>query len=202
MTLAPEDLNAKEKAQEKAKAAAQQFLVGHVSGIEGREAEFAQAVALALRTIQHTKGYPHEPNDALVMSWLAGTRLARKLDIVDEFNAEYVEVMAPILDRVRGIIEGSGEREVALEAMCGWSTCHYQLVTTETHKAPGKRWFLSPFKTALDAGRRVGQFDFDEDYVVTETFIPRLYGYAERLGVQITTDWDPETRYITVALVD
>jgi hypothetical protein len=181
---------------------ADEFLVGHVSGIEGRETEFAAAVAGALRTISHTKGYPHETNDALVMEWLTGLRFARKHGLVDEFNAEHVEVMAPILDRVRGVIEGSGEREVALEAMCGWSTCHYQLVVTQTHKEPGKRWFLSPFKTALDAGTRVGQFDFDEDYVVTETFVPRLHGYAERLGVPITTGWDPGTRVISVALAD
>jgi len=196
MTQAPEDPRAK------ARAMADEFLVGHVTGIEGREAEFARAVVDALRTITHTKGYPHETNDALVMSWLTGLRFARKHGLLDEFNAEHVDVMAPILDRVRGVIEGSGEREVALEAMCGWSTCHYQLVVTETHKEPGKRWFLSPFKTALDAGTRVGQFDFDEDYVVTETFVPRLHGYAERLGVRITTGWDPATRVISVALAD
>jgi hypothetical protein len=196
MTQAPEDPRAK------ARAMADEFLVGHVTGIEGREAEFARAVVDALRTITHTKGYPHETNDALVMSWLTGLRFARKHGLVEEFNAEHVDVMAPILDRVRGVIEGSGEREVALEAMCGWSTCHYQLVVTETHKEPGKRWFLSPFKTALDAGTRVGQFDFDEDYVVTETFLPRLHGYAERLGVRITTGWDPATRVISVALAD
>ena len=196
MTQAPEDPRAK------ARAMADEFLVGHVTGIEGREAEFARAVVDALRTITHTKGYPHETNDALVMSWLTGLRFARKHGLVDEFNAEHVDVMAPILDRVRGVIEGSGEREVALEAMCGWSTCHYQLVVTETHKEPGKRWFLSPFKTALDAGTRVGQFDFDEDYVVTETFLPRLHGYAERLGVRIVTGWDPVERVISVELVD
>src|SRR6478609_1822488 len=196
MTMAPEDRRAR------ARAMADEFLVGHVNGIEGREAEFASAVAGALRTISHTKGYPHETNDALVMEWLTGLRFARRFDLVDAFNAEHVEVMTPILDRVRGVIEESGEREVALEAMCGWSTCHYQLVVTETHKSPNKRWFLSPFKTALDAGTRVGQFDFDEDYVVSETFIPRLYGYAERLGVTITTGWDPVERIISVELVD
>ena len=196
MTVAPEDRRTK------AKAVADEYLAGHITGVEGREEEFARAVLDALRTITHTKGYPHETNDALVMSWLTGLRFARKHGMVEEFNAEHVDVMAPILDRVRGVIEGSGEREVALEAMCGWSTCHYQLVVTETHKEPGKRWFLSPFKTALDAGTRVGQFDFDEDYVVTETFVPRLHGYAERLGVRITTGWDPATRVISVALAD
>jgi hypothetical protein len=193
---------APEVRQAKAKAIAEQFLVGHVTGVEGREDEFARAVVDVLRTITHTKGYPHETNDALVMAWLTGVRYACKAGTLDEFNAEHVDVMAPILDRMRGVIEDSGEREVALETMCGWSTCHYQLVVTETHKAPGKRWFLSPFTTALDAGRRVGQFDFDEDFVVTETFLPRIHGYADRLGVTVTTDWNPETRYITVALAD
>ncbi len=196
MTLAPEERRTK------AKAIADEYLAGHVTGVEGREDEFARAVMDSLRTITHTKGYPHEVNDALIMSWLTGLRFARKLGVVDEFNAEHVDVMAPVLDRMRGVIEDSGETEVALEAMCGWSTCHYQLVVTETHKAPGKRWFLSPFKTALDAGTRIGQFDFDEDYVVTQTFLPRLNGYAEHLGVAITAEWDPVTRYITVALDD
>lgn len=196
MTLAPE------APANKSQAAAAMFLEGQSTGIEGREEDYFRATQLALRTTRHTKGYPHEMNDALLMEYLTSVRLARNLGIVDKLNAEHVEVMHPVLDRVRGVIEDTGERDVALEAMAGWSTCHYQLVLTETHKAPGKRWFLSPFKTAIEQGRRVGQFDFDEDYVVTETFLPRFHGYAERLGVKLKTDWDPQTRYITLELVD
>ena len=196
MTLAPE------APAGRSQAAAAQFLAGQSTGIEGREEDYLRAMQLALRTTRHTKGYPHEMNDALIMEYLTGVRFARRLGVVDQFNAEHVEVMAPVLDRVRGVIEDTGEREIALEAMAGWSTCHYQLVLTETHKEPGKRWFLSPFKTGLEQGRRVGQFDFDEDYVVTETFLPRFHGYAERLGVELKTGWDPQTRIITLELVD
>ena len=95
----------------------------------------------------------------------------------------------------------SGEKEVALEAICGWSTCHHQLVLTETHKEPGKRWFESPFGRVLEQGRHIGQFDFDETFVMEQFFIPRAHGFAKVVGVEVETSWDPQTRIFSIALV-
>ena len=147
MTQAPE------LARPDVAARAQQYLDGHITGLEGREDEFSNAIIDAVRTLTHNKPYPHQVNDALVKSWLAGIRFARKHDLMEDYIADSVNVMRPILDRMGALAAESGQREVILEAICGWSTCHHQLVITETYKEPGRRTFLSPFKRVLDAGR-------------------------------------------------
>ncbi len=85
---------------------------------------------------------------------------------------------------------------------CGWSTCHHQLVLTETHKEPGKRWFLSPFGRVLEQGIALKQFDFDETFVFEKFYIPRAHGFAKWIGVEIDATFDPETRIFTISVVD
>lgn len=184
----------------KAQATAAKMIAGHSTGIEGREEEFFRAVTDVLRTFDHTQGYEHQVNDALVKAWLTSIRFARTHGLMAEWVTENVDVMNPILRRMKGIIETTGEREVALEAICGWSTCHHQLVLTETHKEPGKRSFISPFGRVLEQGRKIGQFDFDETFVMEQFFIPRAHGFADVIGVPIETTWDPETRLFSIAL--
>ena len=70
MTQAPElarptDLDAAPQPSPQMRAIADQYLRGHVTGMEGREAEFGAACIDAVRTITHVKGYNHEVNDAL-----------------------------------------------------------------------------------------------------------------------------------------
>ena len=184
-------------------ARAQQYLDGHITGLEGREDEFSNAIIDAVRTLTHNKPYPHQVNDALVKSWLAGIRFARKHDLMEDYIADSVDVMRPILDRMGALAAESGQREVILEAICGWSTCHHQLVITETYKEPGRRTFLSPFKRVLDAGNRTGQFDFDETFVVDEFYAPRARGFAAVMGDRVeVAPFDPTTRMITVWIGD
>jgi hypothetical protein len=201
MSTIPEGVTPERHA--KAVERANVYVAGHITGLEGREDEFKAAMIDVVRTLTHTKGYPHEVNDALVKSWLSGIRFAVKHDLMDEWVQDSVEVMRPVLMRMRKIAEESGNREVYLEAIAGWSTCHHQLVIAETHKAPGKRWFLSPFKTALDAGKHIGQFDFDEKFVVDEFFAKRARGHAQIMGVEVEIPpFDPETRIIEITLLD
>ena len=133
--------------------------------------------------------------------YTSSIRFAKAQGLMAEWVEDSVAVMDPILRRMKGIIESSGERDVALEAICGWSTCHHQLVLTETHKEPGKRSFLSPFARVLEQGRHIGQFDFDETFVMEQFFIPRAHGFAKVIGVDIETSWDAETRLFTIAVV-
>ena len=183
-----------------AMAKAEMMLLGHPTGIEGREEEYARAIADIGRTFHHTQGYEHQVNDALVKMWLSSISFASKQGLLKEYVDESVAIMKPILDRIAGIIRGSGEKEVALTAICGWSTCHHQLVLTETHKTPTTRSFLSPFEPVLSASRRIRQFDLEETFVVEQFFIPRAVGFGEILEVPIKGDWDPETRMITISL--
>ena len=206
MTQAPElvrpDVDATPQPSPQLRALADRYLAGHVTGLEGREDEFGAACIDAVRTITHVKGYPHQVNDGLVKMWLSGIRFARAQNLMPEHIADSVDVMRPVLERMRTIMEKSGEPDIALEAICGWSTCHHQLVITPTYKEPGRRWFLSPFDVALDAGTRIGQFDFDEAYVVDEFYAPRAHGFADILGVKIDVPpFDPATRIISVSLV-
>jgi hypothetical protein len=207
MTQAPEiarpDTSAETAPTAAALAHAQMYLDGHITGLEGREDEFSRAIIDVIRTLTHTKGYPHQVNDALAKSWLSSIRFARQHGLMQDYIDDSVELMRPILERMGKVVAESGQKDVALECICGWSTCHHQLVTTETYKAPGKRWFLSPFTTTLDAGRRIGQFDFDEAYVVDEYWAPRARGFAKVLGVNVHVEpFDPATRMITISLVD
>ena len=186
-------------AKGKAKAAA--LLAGHTTGIEGREEEFLRAVTDVLRTFDHTQGYEHEVNDGLVKMWLQSIRFAKKIGQLEAYVDDSVDVMAPVLDRMKAIVADSGEKDVALEAICGWSTCHHQLVLTETHKEPGKRWFLSPFGRVLEQGRALGQFDFDETFVFENFYIPRAHGFAKWIGVDIDASFDPQTRIFSISVV-
>jgi hypothetical protein len=182
-------------------AMAQMYLRGHLTGLEGREDEFGRAVLNVIKTLKDSKPYPHEVNDALVKSWLVGIKFARKHDLLAEYVQNDVDTLKPITKRMGDLARMTNEPELALEAICGWSTCHYHLVPTETIKSPGARTFLSPFKTALDAGHRVGQFDFDEKFVHDAWFTPRAHGLAADLGFPIeVSPWDDETRMVTVSL--
>lgn len=182
-------------------AMAQMYLRGHETGLEGREDEFGRGVLNVIRTLKDQKPYAHEVNDALVKSWLVGIKFAKNHGLLAEYVQNDVDTLKPITRRMGDLARMSGEPEVALEAICGWSTCHFHLVVTDTIKTPGARSFLSPFKTALDAGHRVGQFDFDERFVHENWFTPRAHGLAADLGVPVTVSpWDDETRMVTVAL--
>jgi hypothetical protein len=99
-----------------------------------------------------------------------------------------------------GLIAATGEKEVALEAVAGYSPCHHHLVL-QTWKEPGARSWISPFTTVLTAGKAIGQFDITEQYIHEEWFVPRIHGFAADLGVPLkVSPWDEATRKVTVSL--
>lgn len=183
-------------------AIAQMYLDGHLTGLEGREDEFGRAVLTAIKTLSDRHPYDHEMNDALVKSWLVGIKFAKKHDLLADYIENDVETLRPaVLKRMAELIRQTGEKEVALEAIVGWSTCHYHLVVTETYKEPGKRSFLSPFGRVLEMGHKLGIWDFDEQFVHENWFAPRAKALAADLGVPVeVSPWDPETRMVTVSL--
>lgn len=180
---------------------AEMYLTGHVTGLEGREEEFSRAVLNVIKTLSDRFPYAHEMNDALVKAWLQSIQFAKDQNLMAEFIQKDIDIMEPVNKRLGQLIQMTSQPEIALEAVAGWSPCHHHLVVTDTLKRPGSRTFLSPFKLVLDAGRGIGQFDFDEKYIHDNWMTPRMRGYSDALGVKLDVKpWDEETRLVTVFL--
>ncbi len=167
-----------------ATATAPHAMEGTSSGFEGREELLGRAVALAIRTLRDATPYQHEMNDALVKMHLSSVQFAKNKGLLREYVEHDVNTMQPMLQRVKGIIERTGNKEVALVGMFDRTTCLYQLCL-DLKSAPGRREFTFPFSTVLAMGRRIGQFDLTDDEVHESWLKPRLLGYARVLGVDI-----------------
>jgi hypothetical protein len=157
-------------------------MTGTSSGFEGREQLLGNAVALAIRTLKDSVPYQHEMNDALVKMHLTALQFAKNKGLVDEFVAHDIRTMQPMLQRMKGIIEKTGDKETALVGMFDRTTCLYQLCL-DLSGSNGKREFTFPFSTVLEMGRRIGQFDMTDREVHELWIKPRLQGYAQVMGV-------------------
>jgi hypothetical protein len=157
-------------------------MTGTSSGFEGREELLGKAVALAIRTLRDSAPYQHEMNDALVKMHLTALQFAKNKGLVDEFVAHDINTMQPMLQRMKGIIEKTGDKETALVGMFDRTTCLYQLCL-DLNGSNGKREFTFPFSTVLAMGRRIGQFDMTDREVHELWIKPRLHGYAQVMGV-------------------
>lgn len=171
------------------------------SGLEGREGELGKAVALAIRTLKDAMPYQHEMNDALVKMHLNSVQFAKNKGLARQYVEHDVRTMQPMLQRIRAMIDQTGDRELALVGMFDRTSCLYQLCL-DLEAAPGRRSFSFPFSRVLEISRKIGQFDLT-DAEVHETWLkPRLQGYAEVLGVRIhVSDIGPDNK-VTVTLAD
>jgi hypothetical protein len=176
-------------------------MLGTESGFEGRDDLLGKAVALAIRTIKDSVPYQHEMNDALVKMHLTTVQFAKSHGCLQELIAHDVKTMAPMLQRMRGAIEKTGNRELALVGIFDRTPCHYQLCL-DTEVSPGKRVFSSPWRLVLEMGRRIGQFDLTEQEVHEIWTKPRLQGYADAIGVKLRVSDIGEGGRITVELLD
>lgn len=171
------------------KAIAQRYIEGHQTGVEGREDEYARAVIMVTNTIKDQVPYKHEVNDALVKATLTAIQFAKNQGILDAYIAHDIATMAPVNKRMGQLVAATGEREVALEGLAGYSPCHYHLYL-ETWKEPGKRSWRSPFTTVLKASTAIGQFDLTEEELHNTWLAPRMHGFAADMGVKIgVSEW-------------
>jgi hypothetical protein len=157
---------------------------GTSSGFEGREELLGKAVAMAIRTLKDSMPYQHEMNDALVKMHLNSVQFAKNAGLIRQYVEHDVKTMMPMLLRMKGIIDKTGNREVALIGMFDRTACLYQLCL-DLASSPGRREFTFPFSTVLTIGRRIGQFDMTDQELHEIWLKPRLQGYADVLGVQI-----------------
>jgi hypothetical protein len=174
---------------------------GTSSGFEGREDMLGKAVALAIRTLKDSVPYQHEMNDALVKMHLNSVQFAKNHGLSRQYVEHDVKTMQPMLQRMKGIIEKTGDREVALVGMFDRTTCLYQLCM-DLQSAPGRRTFTFPYSTVLTIARRIGQFDLTDQEVHEIWLKPRLLGYAAVLGVAIDVSDIGADGKVTVALVN
>jgi hypothetical protein len=155
----------------------------HGSGFEGREALLGQAVSMVIKTLNQTAPYQHQVNGALVLAHLGAIQFAKNHGLLDEYVEHDRKMMEPVNFRMKKLIEETGNKELALEAVFDITECHYQLVL-DTRVEPGKRTWISPFKTGLDACVRMGMMDMTEADVHELWTRPRLEAYAKDMGVE------------------
>jgi hypothetical protein len=171
------------------------------SGFEGREKLLGDAVAVAIRTLKDSQPYQHEMNDALVKMHLNAVAFAKDTNSTRDFVAHDIKTMQPMLQRLKGMIEKTGEKEIALSGMFDRTTCLYQLCM-DLKSTPGKREFSFPYTTVLNVSRGIGQFNLTDRDMHELWLKPRLLGYAEVLGVKINvSDIGPDNK-VTVTLVE
>jgi len=154
------------------------------SGFEGREKLLGDAVSMAIRTLKDTTPYQHDMNDALVKMHLTSVQFAKNAGVMSDYVAHDIQTMQPMLQRLKGMIEKTGEKEIALAGIFDRTTCLYQLCL-DLKSEPGKRSFTFPFSKVLAISRRIGQFDLTDDEVHRQWLKPRIEGYAAVLGVKL-----------------
>ena len=174
---------------------------GASSGFEGREEALGRAMSTVLKTMQATEPYPHELNDALVKALLNQMQFAKDRGLMSELIDHDRKVLLPLLQRTKKHIDRTGNNELALVAMFERTTCHSQLVD-ETIIEPGKRIYNSPYKTVLDATRRLEQFDMTERWIHDNWTVPRFLGMADVMGVNLAVSPWREDGLITVEVLD
>jgi len=169
--------------------------------LEGREQEFAEGVVMLFRTLAQKQPYEYEHNDALIKLHLEIIQFAKDRGTLEEFVAHDVKTMSHVNNRIRGLIQTTGQLELAAVTVAELSSCHFHMVTGRpVRSADGlRRSWVSPYKRVLDAGSAIGQFDFTEQFVHENYTVPRLKGYARDLGVEFdVSEWNPDTREVWV----
>lgn len=170
------------------------------SGFEGREKMLGTAVTVAIRTLNDTSPYPHDMNDALVRMHLSSVQFAKEHGVISDYVAHDVKTMQPMLQRLKGMIDSTGEKEIALAGIFDRTTCLYQLCM-DLRSEPGKRSFSFPYSKLLAIGRDTGEFTLTDREVHELWLKPRILGYAAALGVTLeVSDIGPDNQ-VTVTLV-
>jgi hypothetical protein len=101
-------------------------------------------VAVAIRTLKDTTPYQHEMNDALVKMHLNSVQFAKNAGVVKDYVEHDIKTMQPMLQRLKGMIDKTGEKEIALAGIFDRTTCLYQLCP-DLEKSPGVRTFTFPY---------------------------------------------------------
>jgi hypothetical protein len=173
--------------------------LGRYSGWEGRERELGLIMNMVYKTLEDNDSYQHEVNDALVKHHLTSMQFAKDQNLVKEAVQHEIDTETPMLKRVAKMIEKSGDKDMALQAVFDQTTCHWQLVL-DTEMGPGYRRYRSPWTNVLTQTTKLKQHDMTEQWIHENWTIPRMAGYSKLLGVDLEVSPWQEDGMITVKI--
>ena len=159
--------------------------VGAQSGYEGREDQLGRSMAVVLKSLNETKPYQHDINDALIKLILTTIQFAKNNDMKDELIAHEVETTMPLLKRVRRNYLKTGQLETVMVGMIDRTACAYQLYL-EIEQKDGERSWQSPFGLILENTVRMGQHTLTEKEVHDIWIKKRYEAFAEVIGVELS----------------
>tara|TARA_B110000116_G_scaffold80061_1_gene69551 strand:+ start:336 stop:977 length:642 start_codon:yes stop_codon:yes gene_type:complete len=171
--------------------------VGASSGYEGREDQLGRAMSVVLMSLNETKPYQHDINDALVKMILTTIQFAKDNNIIDALIEHEVETTRPLLERVRRNYLKTGELETAMVGMIDRTACAYQLFL-DIEKTNAQRSWQSPFGLILKNTRRMGQHDLTEQEVHDIWIKKRYYAFAEVIGIELSISDIDENGKVTI----
>ena len=171
--------------------------VGAQSGYEGREDQLGRSMAVVLKSLNETKPYQHDINDALIKMILTTIQFAKNNDMIDELIANEVETTRPLLERVRRNYLKTGQLETAMVGMIDRTACSYQLYL-KIDKTDAERSWESPFGLVLEQTRRMGQHDLTEQEVHDIWIKKRYQAFAEVIGIELSISDIDENGKVTI----
>jgi hypothetical protein len=155
----------------------------------GRERMLGLAMTQVVRTLNHNQGYQHEMNDALVKMTLDHIMFAKRNGLLKQLVDEDVNSQRQQLERVRRVIDRTGNKDLAIVAIFEQTACFFQLVDHQA-RAPGEVTYRSPFRTVLTETVRMGIHELSEREIHEAWTVPRMQAYAQILGVPLeVTPW-------------
>jgi len=171
------------------------------SGFEGREEILGRGLMQLLKTIIADQPYQHHMNDAALKATLVAIHFARKNNMLDQYVEYDIRNLDPINKRVGKMVEKTGDPEYGLIAMFERTDCWYQTVL-EYKAEPGRRTWLSPYRTVLEMGKRIGQFDMTEQEIHELWTTPRMLGYADAIGINVKISPWQDDGWLSCELVE
>ena len=168
---------------------------------EGREEMLGRAMSVVLKSLNETKPYQHDINDALIKMILTTIQFAKNNDMIDELIENEVQVTLPMLERVRDNYRRTGEIEAVMVGMIDRTACAYQLFL-DIERGDAERSWTSPFGLVLDQTVRLGQHDLTEEEVHEIWIKKRFSAFAKVIGVELEISDIGQDGMVSIRVVD
>lgn len=171
------------------------------SGFEGREEVLSRGLMQLLKTVIADQPYQHHMNDAALKATLVAIQFAKNNNMLPQYVEHDIKTLEPVNRRVGALVAKTGNPEYGLVAMFERTDCWYQTVL-EYKTEPGRRTWLSPYRTVLEMGKRIGQFDLTEQEIHEQWTVPRMLGYAAAIGIKVKLSPWQEDGWLSCELIE